>query len=385
MISRGAFLLCGEMRPRKTHAAYAAIIALICSAFSSANARGQAASAQRTGSEKVTAMPAARRTVIDESGRKVEVPANVRRIVTLAPNLAEIVYALGAQDRLVGVSNFTDHPAVAKIKPSIGMPVNPSLEAIVGARPDLVLATAVNTWETVNSVARLGIAVYTTDPHTVADMLRSITDIGGAIGAREQAQVLVQKLQARLNLLHAKLANSSPVPALFVVWDDPLISVGENTFIADALRMSGARSVIRTKQDWPQVSMEEIVKLNPEYIIYADSYMGAAAGSDSATLTNVPAAIAKHLKQLRADSNWRDLLAVRDGHIAVVSDEIDVPAPGLIDVIEQLAQELHPQLFQKENQSSLNDYRHSRQRGRNALVFICERQDISPEATPCAR
>jgi iron complex transport system substrate-binding protein len=375
------------MRRRKHHAVCATIVALICSAFSSANARAQgpSAAAQKTGAEGLTGMPAAKRTVIDESGRKVEVPAHVRRIVTLAPNLAEIVYALGVQDRLVGVSNFTDYPAAAKAKPSIGMPVNPSLEAIVGARPDLVLATAVNTWDTVNSLARLGIAVYTTDPHTVAGLLRSITDIGGVIGAREEAQTLVQKLQVRLNVLQAKLKNSSPMPALFVVWDHPLISVGENTFLADALRLAGARSVIRTKQDWPQVSMEEIVKLNPEYIIYADSHMGAGSGGDSAKLANVPAAIARHLNQLRADSNWRDLPAVRDGHIAVVSDEIDMPAPGLIDVIEQLAQELHPQLFQKENQSSLNDPRNFRQKRRNALAFIDAWQNISREATSCAR
>ena len=387
MISRGAFLLRKEMRRIKHHAVSVAIVALICSAFSFANVRaqGQLAVAQKTGTEKAIGMLAAKRTVIDESGRKVEVPANVRRVVTLAPNLAEIVYALGVQDRLVGVSNFTDYPVAARAKPSIGMPVNPSLEAIVGARPDVVLATAVNTWETVNSLARLGIAVYTTDPHTVAGMLRSITDIGEVIGAREQAQTLVQKLQVRLNVLQAKLKNSSPVPALFVVWDHPLISVGESTFITDALRLAGARSVIRTKQDWPQVSMEEIVKLNPEYIIYADSHMGAGSGGDSAKLANVPSAIAKHLNQLRADSNWRDLSAVREGHIAVVSDEIDVPAPGLIDVIEQLTQELHPHLFQKENQSSLNNFRNSRQKRRNTPAFTCARQNISQGATPCAR
>ncbi|HLW80412.1 MAG TPA: ABC transporter substrate-binding protein [Candidatus Acidoferrales bacterium] len=372
------------MQRTKHHVACASIVALIYGAFSSANAWAQdsSAAAQKIGTERLTGMPAAKRTVIDESGRKVEVPARVRRIVTLAPNLAEIVYALGAQDRLVGVSNFTDYPAEAKSKPSIGMPVNPSLEAIVGARPDLVLATAVNTWETVNSLARLGIAVYTTDPHTVAGMLRSITDIGDVIGASEQAQALVQKLQARLDSLKAKLANASPVPALFVVWDHPLQSVGENTFIADALRWAGARSVIRTKQNWPLVSMEEIVKLNPEYIIYAENHMGADSGSDSAKLANVPAAIARHLNQLRADETWRQLPAVRAGHIAVVSDEIDVPAPGLVDVIEQLAQELHPEIFQKQNQSSFDNFLQHR---RNAPGFPNARQSFSPEAASCAR
>ncbi|HVA72931.1 MAG TPA: ABC transporter substrate-binding protein, partial [Candidatus Limnocylindrales bacterium] len=82
------------------------------------------------------------REVIDESGRRVAVPIDVRRIVSLAPNLTEIVYALGGQDRLVAVSNYSDSVPAAKTKPHVGMPMNPSLEAIVGARPDIVLAAA---------------------------------------------------------------------------------------------------------------------------------------------------------------------------------------------------------------------------------------------------
>lgn len=301
-----------------------------------------------------SAMRPKTRTVVDESGRTVRLPLDVRRVVTLAPNLAEIVCALGAQDKLVGVSNYTDRPAAAKAKPSVGMPVSPSLEAIVAAKPDLVLATAVNTWETVNSLTRLGIAVYTTDPHSVTDMLRSITDVGGVIGATDEAQALVKSLRARLDSLHAKLADAPLVPVLFVVWDHPLQSVGVHTFIADALRWAGAESVVHTSHDWPLVSMEEVVKLNPEYIVYADNQMGSGAAADSGRLGDVNAAVARHLQRLRGDRSWREIPAVREGHIAVVSQEIDSPAPGLVDVIEQLAQELHPEIFGSTRNSSAN-------------------------------
>lgn len=294
--------------------------------------------------------------MIDESGRTVRLPAMVQRVVTLAPNLAEILYALGAQKKLAAVSNYTDYPAAAKSKPSVGMPVNPSLEAIVAAKPDVVLATAVNTWETVDSLERLGIAVYTTDPHNVSDMLRSVTDIGSVIGAHEEATVLVGKLRGRLDSLHAKLANAPAVRVLFVVWEHPLQSVGMHTFIADALRYAGAEPVIQTKQDWPLVSMEEVVKLNPEYIVYADNQMGSRSGADSAKLADVSAAVTIHLRELRADKQWRDLPAVRRGHIAVVSEQIDMPAPELVDVIEQLAQELHPEIFGSAYRRSNRDF-----------------------------
>jgi iron complex transport system substrate-binding protein len=287
-----------------------------------------------------------KRSVVDEVGRSVAVPTNVRRIVTLAPNLAEIVYALGAEDRLVGVSEYSDHPPAVKTKPSIGMPVNPSLEAIVGARPDLVLATtAINFAKTVDALARLGIPVYTTDPHTVDGTLRSITDIGDVIGAAPQAQSLVAKLLARLDALKAKVSNATPTRALFVVWENPLISIGDNTFIADALHYAGAESAIHTKTNWPQINMEEVVKLNPDYIVYADNGMNENSETSSAASHDIRAAIARHLDDLRGKPVWRELPAVREGHVAVVDDEIQVPAPGLIDTIEQLARELHPDLF----------------------------------------
>jgi iron complex transport system substrate-binding protein len=347
--SWGFFIAWSEM-PRRKFGLACAMLALICSAGSSASALAKDSSQSQT-----AAGPAAKtRVVVDEVGRRVAVPTEVRRIVTLAPNLAEIVYALGAQDRLVGVSEYSDHPPAAKTKPSIGMPVDPSLEAIVGARPDVVLATtSINFAKTVDALARLGIPAYTTDPHTVEGTLRSITDIGDVIGAGPQAQSVVAKLQARLDALKAKVSISTPKRVLFVVWEDPLISIGDNTFIADALRWAGAESVIHTKQNWPQISMEEVVKVNPDYIIYADNEMGENADvgkgessdNNSAASHDLRAAIERHLGELRGKPVWRDLSAVREGHIAVVGEEIQVPAPGLIDTIEQLAHELHPDLF----------------------------------------
>lgn len=279
------------------------------------------------------------RDVIDEAGRHVAVPVEVRRIVSLAPNLTEIVYALDAQDRLVGVSNYSDYPAAAKSKPRIGMPMNPNLEAIVAARPDIVLiTTAGNRRETADELARLGIAVYATSPHTVDGTLVSIEHIGGVIGASAQAESVVANLRQRLDALKSKLASFPPARVLFVVWQDPLISLGAHTFIADALRCADAQSVVDAKQDWPQISLEEVVRLNPDYLVFASSDFGDAGSR------------AKRLAELRSEAGWRELDAVRQGHVAVISDEVDLPAPGLIDAIEQLARQLHPNAFAEATQ-----------------------------------
>ncbi|HKW89957.1 MAG TPA: ABC transporter substrate-binding protein [Candidatus Acidoferrales bacterium] len=285
----------------------------------------------------------ATRVVVDGTGRRQRIPLEVHRIVSLASSLTEIIYALGAEDRLVGVSEQSDKPPAAKEKPDVGMSMNPSLEAIAGLKPDLVLMTAINRWQTEDALKEMGIPVYGIEPHAVEETLQSITHIGDLIDAQEQARDVVANLQQRLDALKTTLAGVPPKSALFVVWEDPLISVGNRAFIADALRCAGAASVVRSRLEWPQVSMEEIVKLEPDYIVFAKS------GAD--TSEEIAADVRAQLKELREEPAWRNLRAVKEGHVAVVSDEVNLPAPGLIDAIEQLARQIHPEAFQEKPQT----------------------------------
>jgi cobalamin transport system substrate-binding protein len=271
------------------------------------------------------------RAVTDEVGRNMKVPAEVKRIVSLAPNLTETVYALGLGDRLVGDTDFCDTPTAAKSKARVGNPQDPSLETIVGLHPDLVLATtSINRIATADALKNLGIAVYTTDPQTVRGMLDSIQHMADVMGAAQQGTELVGRLQQRLDALHARLSERPMVHVLFVVWLQPLKTIGQDTFIADALRWAGAESAVVTSQKWPQLSLEEIVRLQPEYIVFSDDHDGG---------------VPMELADLRARPVWRDLDAVEQGHVVNVSEEIVRPSPGLVDVIEQLAHEVHPEAF----------------------------------------
>jgi iron complex transport system substrate-binding protein len=270
--------------------------------------------------------------VTDETGRRVAIPFSVQRIVTLAPDLTETVYALGLEDKLAADTTFCDTPAAAKLKPHIGSPQTPSLEAIVAMHPDLVLATtSINRPETVDALLRLGISVYTSDPHTVHGMLDSIARMADLMGANEQGTTLVAQLQARLDAVHARIAELPLVHVLFVVWEDPLITIGQNTFIADALRWAGAESVIVADQNWPRVSMEEIVRLQPEYILFTANHSEANDDQD--------------LNRLRTRPGWKALKAIQMGRIVKVDDEITKPSPGLVGAIEEIARALHPDVF----------------------------------------
>jgi iron complex transport system substrate-binding protein len=271
------------------------------------------------------------REVVDETGRRVTLPAEVRRMVSLAPNLTETIYALGAGDRLAGVTDYCDYPPEAQKKPRVGGPRNPSLEAIVALKPDVVLATtALNRLETVEALARLGVVVYATDPRTVAGVLESIARLADLIGASQEGQILVSNLRARLESLQERLAGRPVKRVLFIVWEDPLITIGPHTFLADALRYAGARSVVETRQDWPRLSFEEVIRLQPDYLVFAGSH--GETGE-------------REFTDLRTRPGWRELAAVRARRFAIISDAVNRPAPRLVDAIEELARQLHPDAF----------------------------------------
>jgi len=300
--------------------------------LAAAAARAQEPALEKKLPARAADAPAATRELTDEAGRRVRVPAEVRRIVSLAPNLTETVYALGAQDRLAGVTQYCDYPPEAKSKPKVGGAVTPSIEHIVALKPDLVLAQAhgMNRRETVETLESLGIPVYTTSARTVDQVLESVGHLSEAIGAGAQGAELAAALRARLEDLAQRLKGRAPRKVVFVVWHEPLISIGRQTFLADALRRAGAESAVDATQDWPQVNLEELLRLQPEVLVFASSHSEG---------------VARTVESLRNQRGWRALVAIQKNRTAVISDAINRPAPRLVDAIEQLARQLHPEAF----------------------------------------
>jgi iron complex transport system substrate-binding protein len=277
------------------------------------------------------ASPPATREVTDETGRAIHIPQSVHRIISLAPSLTETVYALGLQDELVGDTDYCDYPADAQHKAKVGGVINPSLEAIAALHPDLVLVTkSLNRLETVDALAGLGIPSYATDPHSVADILSSTQRLAELLGVPTAGDAITRDVERRLAEMQQRLAALPQRRVLFVVWSEPLISIGKNTFIADALLHAGAVSIINSAQDWPQISLEDVVRQQPEYLIFVESH-SAAAPPDLASLASRP--------------GWRILDAVKNGRYALLSDAISRPALRIVASIEDLAKQLHPEAF----------------------------------------
>ena len=288
--------------------------------------------------QSATSSPAqvqpATREVTDDLDRKIRIPMNPSRIISLAPSITETLYALNLQDRLVGDTDFCEYPAAAKDKPKVGGPKNPSFEQIVALRPDLVLVTkSLNTLETVNALQTLGIPSYAQNATTVEEIIASTQKLADMLGAGETGKALGQEIRERLDVVRAKLGDVVPTRVLFVVWTEPLMSVGQKTFIADVLRKAGAVSIVDSEQDWPRVSLEEVARTQPEYLVTSATPHTGSGSHGLEDLTNLP--------------GWRLLEAVKNHKFALVNDVVTRPSPGIILAIEELARQLHSNLFQE--------------------------------------
>jgi iron complex transport system substrate-binding protein len=263
----------------------------------------------------------------DQTGRSVNVPDNPRRLVSLAPNITEIVYALGLADELVGDTDQCDFPFEAKNKPRVGAMLNPSLEKIVALKADLVLGTpSANRRETADQLERMGIPLYGVTASTLAGTLSSIENLGQVLGHGPEAKMLVARLQARISRVE-KTSKGQPSPkVLFVVWYRPLITVGSKTFIADVIRAAGGIPVgDNLKGEWPRLNLEELLRRDPDVILLpkTDSFSPG-------------------LNEFRTLPGWKSLRAVKEGRMYFVSETIMRPGPRIVDALEEVAAILHP-------------------------------------------
>jgi iron complex transport system substrate-binding protein len=270
--------------------------------------------------------------VTDELGRKIQIPLTIHRVISLAPSITETLYALGLQDRLIADSDFCDYPPEAKLKPHVGGSISPSIETIASLHPDVVLVSkGLNRLDTVNSLASLGIPSYTTDPHTIAEILTSTQRLADLLGAAQAGDTLATELRRQLAETKQRVAPYPPRRVLYIVWPQPLISIGQDTFMADALRYAGAVSIVNEPQSWPQISLEEVARSQPDFLVFSGSHMASASIK---------------IEELAASPGWRILSAVRDRRYANTSDAIERTSPRIVSAIADLARQFHPEAFE---------------------------------------
>lgn len=269
--------------------------------------------------------------VTDQLGRKVIVPENPRRIISLAPNITEIIFALNSENRLKGVTLHCDFPVEARLLPKVGSYVGLDLEKIVSLKPDLCIAIKDGNPKHVSDrLESFGIPVYAVDPRNLDSVMETILSISGLLGAEERADILVKNMRSRIRHVRELVAATSHKPRVFFqIGAAPVVSVGTRTYIHEIIMLAGGINVTAGDTPYPRFSREQLIALSPDVVIIT-----SMTRSDA-------------FEQVLAEWNkWPQIPAVRNKRIyRADSDLFDRPSPRLVDGLEALVKLIHPELF----------------------------------------
>jgi iron complex transport system substrate-binding protein len=273
--------------------------------------------------------------ITDSLGRRVSFSAAPRRIVSLAPSVTEILFAVGAGPQVVGTTQFCNFPPEADALPEVGgFAANTiNVEALVDLTPDLVITAATSHRAVVEALEKLDIPVLVLVPESFEAVYTNIEQIGALTGHAQEAAALTAEMRERVAAVSARVASVPAEQRPGVFWevtDEPLISAGPRTFIGQMIALAGATNIFADAQeDYPQVSAEAVVERDPAVIL----------GPDSRGPTLTPDLLAQR-------PGWAGITAVREGRVYQLNgDIVSRPGPRLADALEELAQALYPKLF----------------------------------------
>ncbi len=251
-----------------------------------------------------------------------------KRIISLAPNMTEILFALDLAENIIAVTTFCDYPEEAKKKPKIGGMSNPSLEAVISLKPDIVVMTTDgNPKEFQERLASLKIKTFVSNARRLSELPRAIRELGLALGVKDRAENLAREIETSIdNYKSPHSAFRTPHSALgkkvlFIVWPEPLIVAGSGTIMDDAIRLLGYDNIAgKAKTAYPKYSLEEVIRQAPDVI-----FIGKASGMD---MRSVSGGILKRMASVPA---------VRNGKIFFVSDNLYRLGPRVVKGIEEIS------------------------------------------------
>lgn len=269
-------------------------------------------------------------TVKDDLDRNVTVSKEVDRIVSLAPSNTEVLFALGAGPKVVGVTTYADYPSQVKYKETVGGFANPSVEKIISLNPDIVFASTRTGQQVVQTLEDNGIPVYVSNPNSVDDILENIREIGKIVGAKDYASQLTERMNERMKNITDKVDDLEDKEVFYLVsaYGGNIWTAGDKTFINKLLKKSGGENVFADEVDgYKKVSLSTIVKQDPEIILTTQH-----SGLNPDKLGN--------------KTGWEEVEAVQEDQVYVLpEDKVVRPGPRIIDGFEKIAEALHPDAF----------------------------------------
>ncbi|NLL41833.1 MAG: ABC transporter substrate-binding protein [Firmicutes bacterium] len=244
------------------------------------------------------------------------VQAAPERIVSLAPSITENLFALGAGERVVGVTSWCDYPEQARQKTVIGDAMNLNIELLLSLEPDLVIGDSTLVASHIETLESLGIPVFVIGPSTVAEVQASLVELGEAVGEKENGQRLAEAMELRLAELAAGVRRTEKTRVFMEIWNEPLMTVGPGSFMHELIVLAGGRNIAEdSPTPWPVYSEELVIERDPEVVILT-SYNLAEALSRSA---------------------WQVTTAMKNGDVYEVNPDLySRTTPRLLDALAEL-------------------------------------------------
>lgn len=259
--------------------------------------------------------------VTDFKGRKIVLDKVPQRIVSLSPSNTEILFALGAGEKVVGVTSYCDYPDEAKKVEQVGTFEGPNMELIKKVQPDVVLAGYIQE-EAVKTLEGMGIPIIVTEAESFEAIYQSINLIGKITGTAAKAEEIAAGMKNKIAEIEAKTKDKEKPTIFYVVWTDPLMTAGSKTFINDVIKVAGGINVAEKVESWAKYSAEELVKDNPDMLV-------AALHSTDEGMTK---------EDLSRNQIFSKLECVKQGKVYVMSDDnlISRPGPRIIQAVEEM-------------------------------------------------
>jgi len=270
------------------------------------------------------------RTFVDDLGRRIFLAKAPTRVVSLAPSITEILFAIGLTDEIVGVTEFCDYPPAAQQKPKIGY-AQPNIEAIVALEPDLVLAPrAFLRADLLAKLEQLKIPTFVVDPESFEEIPSRIQTVARLLNRSSTGDGVAMAMRQRIAAIRNKMEAMPRIRVLYVLNSQPLITVGPGSYIHQVINVAGGSNVAsQTTVPYPHLNMEAVLKEDPEIIIFP---IGKAEG--------IP--LSEQQQWLR----WTSLSAVKHGRLHQISaDVLNRPGPRIVEGLEALARIIHPEAF----------------------------------------
>ncbi len=260
------------------------------------------------------------REITDDLGRNVRVPEKVERAVSLAPNLTESIFAVGAGEKLVGVTSFCNYPQNATQIAKVGDTMNPNMETIIALKPQIVFVSTASQIENfTKQLESQNIAVFVTNPKNLEDVLKNLRQLGDIFGTERQTGELLNNLQIRILEIDEQVRDKAKVKTFVQISKEPLFTVGKESFLTEIIERGGGVSVTKMVETaYPKLSKETALALNPDAIILSES-------SDN----------------LEPNDVFKNSNAVKNSKVFKINaDILSRPSPRLIDALEQIAEKL---------------------------------------------